>query len=67
MTAVEERRLKGLVKTAVTEILEERQDLFRDVIRESVEDVAIMRAIQLGEKTPITSRKKIFQRLAGRA
>jgi hypothetical protein len=63
MTAVEERRLKGLLKTAVTEILEERQDLLRDAIRESFEDVALVRAIQLGEKTPLTSRKKILQRL----
>ena len=67
MTAVEERRLKGLVKTAVTEVLEERKDLLRDAIRESVEDVALVRAIQFGERTPITSRKKIFQRLEGRA
>jgi len=67
MTAVEERRLKGIVKTAVTEVLEERQDLLRDAIRESVEDGALMRAIQFGERTLITSRKKIFQRLEGRA
>ena len=63
MTAVEERRLKGLLKTAVTEVLAERQDLLRDAIRESFEDVALVRAIQLGEKTPLTSRKNIMQRL----
>ena len=63
MTAVEERRLKGLLKTALTEVLEERQDLLRDAIRESLEDVALIRAIQLGEKSSLTSRKKIFQRL----
>ena len=64
MTAVEERRLKGLVKTAVAEVLAERQDLLRDAIRESLEDMAIIRAIQLGEKSPIISRKKVFRRLA---
>ncbi len=63
MTAVEERRLKGLLKAAVTEVLAERQDLLRDAIRESFEDVALVRAIQLGEKTPLTSRKNIMQRL----
>ena len=62
MTAVEEHRLKGLLKTAVAEVLEERQDLLRDAMRESSEDVAMIRAIQLGEKSPVTSRKKIFQR-----
>ena len=63
MTAVEERRLKGLLKTALTEILQERQDLLRDAIRESFEDVALVRAIRLGEKTPLTSRRRILQRL----
>jgi hypothetical protein len=63
MTAVEERRLKGLLKTAVAEVLEERQDLLRDALRESLEDMALIRAIQLGEKSPLASRKKIFQRL----
>jgi hypothetical protein len=63
MIAVEERRLKGLLKNAVAEVLEEHRDLLRDAVRESFEDVAMVRAIQLGEKTPLTSRKKIFQRL----
>ncbi len=63
MTVVEERRLKALLKTAITEVLEERQDLLRDAVRESFEDVALIRAIQIGEKSPLTTRKKIFQRL----
>jgi hypothetical protein len=63
MTVVEERRLKGILKTAVTEVLEERQDLLRDALRESLEDMAMVRAIQIGEKSPIVSRKKIFRRL----
>jgi len=63
MTAVEERRLKGLLKTAVIEVLEERQDLLRDALRESLEDTALIRAIQSGEKSPVISRKKILQRL----
>jgi hypothetical protein len=63
MTAIEERRLKGLLKTAVAEVLEERQDLLRDALRESLEDMVILRAIQKGEKSPLTSRKKVFRRL----
>ena len=63
MTATEERRLKGLLKSALTEVLEERGDLLRDAVRESFEDMALMRATQAGEKTPLTSRRKIFQQL----
>ena len=35
----------------------------RLVLVESLEDVALTRAMQLGEKSPLTSRKKIFRRL----
>ena len=64
MTAVEERRLKVLLKDAVIEVLKERQDLLRDALQESLEDMAMLRAIKEGEKSRLTSRKRIFQRLA---
>ena len=64
MTAVEERRLKTLLKDAVIEVLTERNDLLRDAVRENLEDIAMLRAIQEGEKTPLTSREKVFRRLA---
>jgi hypothetical protein len=63
MLTVEERRLEGLLKTAVAEVLAERQDFLRDALRESLEDMAILRAIQSGEKSPTISRKKVFRRL----
>ena len=63
MIALEERRLKGLLKDAVAEVLEEHRDLLRDAVRESFEDVALIRAIQFGEKSPLISRRKIIQRL----
>jgi hypothetical protein len=64
MTATEERRLKVLLKEAVTEVLEERQDILRAAVQESLEDMAMLKAIQDDEKSPLVSRKKIFQRLA---
>ncbi len=64
MTATEERRLKVLLKDAVTEVLEERQDILRAALQESLEDMAMLKAIQDEEKSPLVSRKKIFQRLA---
>jgi len=64
MTAAEERRLKALLKDAVTEVLEERQDILRAALQASLEDMAMLKAIQDGEKSPLVSRKKIFQRLS---
>ena len=63
MISVEERRLKSLLKNAVAEVLQERQDLLRKALKESLEDMAMRKAIQDGEKSRLTTRKKIFRRL----
>lgn len=60
MTATEERHLNGLLKSAITEALEECGDLLRDAVRESFEDAAMLRAIREGEKSPLTSRRKVL-------
>ena len=67
MKVTEERRLKGLLKDAVVEVLEERRDLLRDVAQESIEDVALVRAIQQGEKSRLLSRKRVFKRFEPKA
>jgi hypothetical protein len=64
MTALEARRLKSLMKDAVLEVLQERPDLLCEALRDSLEDLAMLRAIQAGEKSRLTSRKKVFQQLA---
>ena len=62
MTALEERRIKSLLlKDVVVELLEERQDLLRDALRNSLEDVAMLRAIREGEKSRLTSQSKILR------
>jgi hypothetical protein len=66
MTALEEHRIKALLKDAVVEVLEERRDLLREALQESVEDMGMLRAIHAGEKSRLTSREKVFQRLGRR-
>ena len=56
-----ESQLKDAVKAALVEVLEERADLFRDVLAEVVEDVAFARAIQEGEATGAASRDEVFR------
>jgi hypothetical protein len=63
MTATEERRLKGLLKSAVIEVLEERPDLLRGALAESLEDFAMLRAVKTGEDTPPASRARVFRQL----
>ena len=65
--ASEEQRLKNILKDAVVEVLEDRRDLLRDAIRESLEDVALVRAIQQGEKSRLLSRKQVFKQFGHKA
>lgn len=60
MTALEERRIKVLLKDAAIEVLEERHDLLREALQGSLKDMAMLKAIQEGEESRLTDRKKIF-------
>lgn len=46
----DEEKLKGLVKAALIEVLEERGDLVRDALGDAVEDYAPARAIEAAEE-----------------
>jgi hypothetical protein len=63
---LEDARLKALFKTALTEVLEERKDLLRDVIEETLEDIALARAIEAGQHTEEVGRSEVFSVLEGR-
>jgi hypothetical protein len=62
---LEDARLKALFKAALTEVLEERKDLLRDVIEETLEDIALARAIEAGQDTAEVSRSEVFSVLEG--
>ena len=66
-TDIDESRLKQVFKEALLETLAERKFLFRDLIIEAMEDIALNRAISEGEKTETVSKKEIFNILEGRA
>ncbi len=59
--SIEEGRLKELLKTAIVEVLEERRELVLDVFEEALEDVALVRAIEEGERSPLVSRDEVFK------
>jgi hypothetical protein len=62
---LDDARLKALFKTALTEVLEERKDLLRDVIEETLEDIALARAIEAGQHTEEVGRSGVFSVLEG--
>jgi hypothetical protein len=62
---LEDEKLKALLKAALLEVLEERKDLLRDVIEETMEDIALARAIEAGQRTQEVSRGEVFSLLEG--
>jgi hypothetical protein len=63
--SVEEQHIKDLLKQAILELLEERQDIFRQLVVEAMEDLALINAIKEGEATETVSRDEILQILEG--
>ena len=60
---IDDGKLKGLLKQAVAEVLEERAELIRDLLAEVVEDVALVKAIQEAEGTATVGKDEVFQAL----
>ena len=52
---------------ALTEMLEEKQNLFHDLVMDAMEDITLSRAIQEGQKSGTAAKKQIFDILEGRA
>jgi len=61
ITAVDEDRLKDVVKTAVLEVLGAKRDWPADLLSEALLDMSLGYAIQEGEQTPTVSREEVFQ------
>ncbi len=61
----DDQKLKELFKTALLEVLEERKEMLRDLIEETLEDIALARAIEQGQRTQEASRTEVFSILEG--
>jgi hypothetical protein len=63
-TTLNTNQLKELLKTVIVEILQEQKEVFTDIIVEAMEDIALVKAIEEGEKTETVSREAIFKILS---
>lgn len=66
-TLIDDIRLKQLLKEAVIEALEEKKNIFHDLMLEVMEDMALVHAIKEGEDTETISKKEILNILEGNA
>ena len=66
-TLIDDGKLKQLLKEALIEAIEEKKNVFYDLIVDAVEDIAMVRAIQEGENTETISKQEIFNILEDQA
>jgi hypothetical protein len=64
---IDQDQLKNLIKAALVEVLEERQDLLHEAIAQALEDMALTRAIEEGESSERVEREAVFNLLESRA
>ena len=60
---LDEVRLKDLMKAALVEVFEERQEWLTGLMSDALTDVAFGYAIQEGERTPLVGREEVFKAL----
>ena len=63
-TTLDTSELKKLIKSAISEVLQEQKEVFTDIIIEAMEDIGLAKAIAKGESTEPVSREGIFKILS---
>ena len=56
-----EEQLKAVFKAAFIEVIEEKKDFFRELVEETIEEMAMVRAIEGGRQTETISREDVFK------
>jgi hypothetical protein len=64
-TQLDESRLKQILKEALIEAIEEKKDVFHELIVEAIEDIGMINAIREGQNTETVSKQEIFDILEG--
>jgi spore coat polysaccharide biosynthesis protein SpsF (cytidylyltransferase family) len=67
ITDSDSSKLKEIFKQAIIEAIEEKKDVVHDLLMDAMEDLAMIHAIQEGEKTGSASRNEVFDILEGKA
>ena len=62
---LDETEIKELFKDAFVELLQERRELFYELMAEIIEDIALLKAIKEGEDTATVRRDEVFRILEG--
>ena len=63
--SVQDAELKKAIKEAFAESLHENRELFQEMITEALEEVGLLRAMEVGRKTKLVPREKVLAILKG--
>ena len=63
---LDDEQTKKLLKLAILEMLQERNEILIEVISEVLEDIAFTRVIEEDESSRIVDREEVFAILEGR-
>jgi Fe-S cluster assembly ATPase SufC len=58
---INETQLKELLKSAMSEVLEERREFVKEIFEEAIENIGLRRAIDEGISSGTTSREDVFK------
>ncbi len=61
---LKDQELKALLEEVLLKIMKERRELFKEILEEVIEDIALSRAIEEGKKGDFVSRDKIMEILS---
>jgi len=64
-TSVDDEKLKQLLKEAFIEAIEEKRNVFYELIVDALEDIAMVRAIREGEQSKTVAKQDVFSILEG--
>ena len=59
-STIDQEQLKGLIKEAIVEIIDERRPMLRELFEEVLEDFALARAIEEDRRSETVSRDEVF-------
>lgn len=65
--SIEDERIKSLIKQAILEVLEERQDDLYNLFAEALQDLALVNAIREGESSETVSKADVLAALEATA
>lgn len=64
---IDEERAKKLLKQVFSELLEEKRDLFTEIMMDAIEEIGLANAIREGRQGEFVSEEEILTLLRGQA